>query len=101
MVTIKKATQAQTIAAIKSGDFSTVDTINERARKEAIEIFAAIAGGAIKLAYWDMSPIKRRDGKKSVMRYALHRSTKKRRLFTALLYGAYRGRNHPHKRQTI
>lgn len=77
MVTIKKATQAQTIAAIKSGDFSTVDTINERARKEAIEIFAAIAGGAIKLAYWDMSPIKRRDGKKSVMRYALHRSTKK------------------------
>lgn len=77
MVTIKKATQAQTIAAIKSGDFSTVDTINEKARKEAMEIFMAIAGGVIKLAYWDMSPIKRRDGKKSVMRYALHRSTKK------------------------
>ena len=77
MVTIKKATQAQTIAAIKSGDFLTVDTINRKAEKEAMEIFAAVAGGVIKLAYWDMSPVKRRDCKKSVMRYALHRSTKK------------------------
>lgn len=77
MITIKKATQVQTIAAIKSGDFSTVDTINRKAEKEAMEIFKAVAGGVIKLAYWDMSPVKRRDGKKSVMRYALHRSTKK------------------------
>jgi len=77
MVTIKKATQAQTIAAIKSGDFSAVDAINKKAEKEATEIFAAVAGGVIKLAYWDMSPVKRQDGKKSVMRYALHRSTKK------------------------
>ena len=77
MVVIKKATQAQTIAAIKSGDFSTVDKINEKARKEAIEIFTSVAVGAIKLAYFDMSPVKRRDGKKSIMRYALHRSTKK------------------------
>lgn len=73
---IIKPTPKQTIAAIKSGDFSTVDTIEEKARKEAIEIFMAVAGGVIKLAYWDMSPVKRRDGKKSVMRYALHRSTK-------------------------
>lgn len=77
MVTIKKATQAQTIAAIKSGDFSTVDTINRKAEKEAMEIFTAVAVGVIKLVYWDMSPVKRLDGKKSVMRYALHRSTKK------------------------
>ena len=77
MVTIKKATQAQTIAAIKSGDFYTVDIINKKAEKEAMEVFAHVAAGVIKLAYWDMSPIKRRDGKKSVMRYALHRSTKK------------------------
>ncbi len=77
MITIKKATQAQTIAAIKSGYFSEVDTINEKARKEAIEIFTAVADGVIKLAYWDMPPVKRRDGKKSIMRYALHRSTKK------------------------
>lgn len=76
MVTIKKATQAQTIAAIKSGDFSTVDTIEEKARKEAIEIFVSVAAGVIKLAYWDMPPVKRRDGKRSIMRYALHRSTK-------------------------
>lgn len=77
MITIKKATQSQTITAIKSGDFSAVDTINEKARKEATEIFMAVAGGVIKLAYWDMSPVKRRDGKKSIMRYTLHRSTKK------------------------
>ena len=77
MVTIKKATQAQTIAAIKSGDFYTVDIINKKAEKEAMEVFAHVAAGVNKLAYWDMSPIKRRDGKKSVMRYALHRSTKK------------------------
>lgn len=77
MITIKKATQSQTITAIKSGDFSAVDTINEKARKEATEIFMAVAGGVIKLAYWDMPSVKRRDGKKSVMRYALHRSTKK------------------------
>ena len=77
MIIIKKATQAQTITAIKSGDFSAVDTINRKAEKEAMEIFTAVAGGAIKLAYWNMSPVKRRDGKKSVMRYALHRSTKK------------------------
>ena len=77
MITIKKATQAQTIAAIKSGDFFTVDTINKKARKEAIEIFVSIAYGVIKLAYWDMSSVKRLDGKKSVMRYALHRSPKK------------------------
>lgn len=77
MITIKKATQSQTITAIKSGDFFAVDTINEKARKEATEIFMAVAGGVIKLAYWDMPSVKRRDGKKSIMRYALHRSTKK------------------------
>ena len=77
MITIKKATQSQTITAIISGVFSAVDTINEKARKEATEIFMAVAGGVIKLAYWDMPSVKRRDGKKSIMRYALHRSTKK------------------------
>lgn len=56
MVTIKKATQAQTIAAIKSGDFSIVDTINRKAEKEATEIFTAVSDGVIKLAYWDMPP---------------------------------------------
>jgi len=79
MITIKKATQAQTIAARKKRGrvFNGDDTINRKAEKEAMEIFKAVAGGVIKLAYWDMSPVKRRDGKKSVMRYALHRSTKK------------------------
>lgn len=73
---IIKPTPKQTITAIKSGDFSTVDTIEEKARKEAIEIFVSVAAGVIKLAYWDMPPVKRRDGKRSIMRYALHRSTK-------------------------
>lgn len=73
---IIKPTPKQTIAAIKSGDFSTVDTIEEKARKEAIEIFVSVAAGVIKLAYWDMPSVKRRDGKRSIMRYALHRSTK-------------------------
>ena len=73
---IIKPTPKQTIAAIKSGDFSPVDTIEEKARKEAIEIFVFVAAGVIKLAYWDMPPVKRRDGKRSIMRYALHRSTK-------------------------
>lgn len=73
---IIKPTPKQTIAAIKSGDFSTVDTIEEKARKEAIEIFLSVAAGVIKLTYWDMPPVKRRDGKRSIMRYALHRSTK-------------------------
>ena len=74
---IIKPTPKQTIDAIKSCDFSTVDTIEEKARKEAIEIFVSVAAGVIKLAYWDMPPVKRRDGKRSIMRYALHRSTKK------------------------
>lgn len=73
---IIKPTPKQTIAAIKSGDFSTVDTIEEKARKEAIEIFLSVAAGVIKLTYWDMPPVKRRDGKRSIMRYALHRLTK-------------------------
>lgn len=34
MVTIKKATQAQTIAAIKSGDFSVIDAINKKPEKK-------------------------------------------------------------------
>lgn len=76
-IIIQKATSKQIIAAIKSGDFSTVDAINKKASKEALEIFDVVAGGVVKLAFWDMSPVKRRDGKKSVFRYALHRSTKK------------------------
>ena len=95
MITIKKATQAQTIAAIKSGDFSTVDTINKKAEKEATEIFTAVSDGAIKLAYWDMSPVKRLDGKKSVMRYALHRSRKKKDFLHPSLMGLFGARTTP------
>ena len=92
---IIKPTPKQTIAAIKSGDFSTVDTIEEKARKEAIEIFVSVAAGVIKLAYWDMSPVKRRDDKKSVMRYALHRSTKKRTVCNSPVWSLSAARSSP------
>ena len=101
MVTIMKATQAQTITAINSGDFSVIDTINRKSEKEAMEIFKAVSDGAIKLAYWDMSPVKRRDGKKSVMRYALHRSTKKENCLQLSCMELIGGRDHPDKRSTI
>ena len=46
MIVIKKATQAQTITAIKSGDFSTVDTINRKAE------FATAAFPLLLLAHY-------------------------------------------------
>lgn len=95
MVTIKKATQSQTITAIKSGDFSKVDTINKKTEKEVMEIFTAISGDVIKLAYWDMSPVKHRDGKKSVMRYALHRSTKKKTVYNSPVWSLSAARSSP------
>lgn len=41
------------------------------------KIFDDIAGGLVPLAFWDGSPVVRRDGVVSVMRYALHKSPKK------------------------
>lgn len=43
MITISKATQKQTIAAIKSRDFSG---IKETATKAGAEVFFAVASGA-------------------------------------------------------
>lgn len=74
---IRKPTQKQTITAIKSGDFSEVEKIEDAARQEAAKVFLAVASGAVPLIWYDLSPIRCQSGAVSVMRYALHRSTKK------------------------
>lgn len=77
MVTIKKATQAQTIAAIKSGDFSVVDKIEVTAKNGAKQVFSSVSSGTVSLIWYDLPPVRCRSGAVSFMRYALHRSTKK------------------------
>lgn len=76
MITISRATQKQTIAAIKSGDFSEVEKIEDAARQEAENVFLAVASGAVPLIWYDLPPVRCQSGVVSVMRYALHRSTK-------------------------
>ena len=76
MITISKATQKQTITAIKSGDFSAVDEIKATAEKDARKVFDAVASGAVPLIWYDLPPVICQSGAVSVMRYALHRSTK-------------------------
>lgn len=73
---IRKATQKQTVVAIKSGDFSEVEKIEDTARQEAAKVFHAVASGAVPLIWYDLPPIRCQSGAVSVMRYALHRSTK-------------------------
>lgn len=77
MIIIKKATQSQTIAAIKRGDFSEVDKIEETAKKGARQVFDAVSFGAVPLIWYDLPPVRCQSGAVSFMRYALHRSTKK------------------------
>lgn len=77
MIIIIKATQKQTISAIKSGDFSEVDKIKESAKKDARKVFDAVSSGAVSLIWYDLPPVRCQSGAVSVMRYALHRSTKK------------------------
>lgn len=76
MFTISKATQKQTITAIKSGDFSEVDKIKESEEKDARKVFDAVSSGAVSLIWYDLPPVRCQSGAVSVMRYALHRSTK-------------------------
>lgn len=76
MIKIVKPTSKQTVAAIKSGDFSVVDKIEEMAEKDARKVFNAVASGAVSLIWYDLPPVRCQSGAVSVMRYALHRSTK-------------------------
>lgn len=76
IIKIRKPTQKQTITAIKSGDFSEVEKIENAARREAENVFLAVASGSVSLAWYDLPPVRCQSGAVSVMRYALHRSTK-------------------------
>ena len=73
---IIKPTPKQTIAAIKSGDFSEVDKIEESAEKDARQVFSAVASGSVPLIWYDFPPVRCQSGAVSFMRYALHKSTK-------------------------
>lgn len=73
---IKRAPLALRLAAFHSGDFDEVARLDNIAEKELQEIFDAVASGAVKVAYFNMPAVKNPRGGVSVMRYALHRSTK-------------------------
>lgn len=73
---IIKPTSKQTVAAIKSGDFSEVDKIEESAEKDARQVFSAVASGSVTLIWYDLPPVRCQSGAVSFMRYALHKSTK-------------------------
>lgn len=74
---ITKPTSRQTISAIKSGDFSTVDEIKKSTEKDARKVFDAVSSGAVSLIWYDLPPVRCQSGAVSFMRYALHRSTKR------------------------
>lgn len=74
---IIKPTSKQTIDAIKSGDFSTVDEIKTTAEKDARKVFDAVASGSVPLIWYDLPPVRCQSGVVSFLRYALHKSTKK------------------------
>ena len=73
---IIKPTSKQTIAAIKSRDFSEFDKIKGTATKSAADVFLAVASGSVPLIWYDLPPVRCQSGVVSVMRYALHKSTK-------------------------
>lgn len=74
---IIKPTSEQTVDAILSGDFSTVDKIGAAVKKDVRQVFNAVASGAVPLIWYDLPPVRCQSGAVSVMRYALHQSTKK------------------------
>ena len=76
MITISKATQKQTIAAIKSRDFSEINEIRKNAEKDAAQVFDAVASGAVPLIWYDLPPVWCQSGTVSFLRYALHKSAK-------------------------
>ena len=77
MIKIIKPTPKQTIAAIKSRDFSEINEIRKNAEKDAAQVFDAVASGSFPLIWYDLPPVRCQSGAVSFMRYALHKSTKK------------------------
>lgn len=74
---IIKPTPEQTIDANLSGDFSAVDEIKATAEKDARKVFDAVASGSVPLIWYDLPPVRCQSGVVSIMRYALHKSTKR------------------------
>lgn len=58
IIEIRKPTQKQTVAAIKSGDFSEVKKIENAARQEAAKVFHAVASGSVPLIWYDLPPVR-------------------------------------------
>lgn len=73
---IIKPTPEQTIDAILSGDFSTVDKIEAAAKRDAKQVFDMVSSGTVPLIWYDLPPVRCQSGVVSFMRYALHKSTK-------------------------
>lgn len=74
---IKKAGRDITVAALKSRNYTGLKKINDVARRDAAEVFTAVADGLVRVAWYDNPPVKAPDGNMSIMQYALHRSPKK------------------------
>lgn len=77
MIKIIKPTTKQTIAAIKSRDFSEVDKIKESTEKDARKVFDAVTFGSALLIWYDLPPVRCQSGAVSFLRYALHKSAKR------------------------
>lgn len=75
-ITIEKAPREMRIQAIKSGDFTKVDLLDDAAEKVWSGLFNDILTGKSNILYYDGQTVTR-PGYNSFMRYALHRSTKK------------------------
>lgn len=94
MIRIRKATQKQTVAAIKSGDFSEVEKIEDTARQEAAKVFLAVAS-------WRAADLVRlAAGSLSVwggVRHAVRPApvNEARRIFAAVLHGTEERSDHP------
>ena len=76
IVKVCKASPELVAAAFKSGDFSEVDKIDEAAFCDVAKIFGSVSSGAVPVVWYDMPPVVL-PGVVSVMRYALHRSTRR------------------------
>lgn len=75
-ITIKKAPHDMRIKAIKSGDFTEVDRLDDAAEQVWSGLFSDIMTGKRSILYYDGQEVSRPEYR-SFMRYALHRSTKK------------------------
>lgn len=59
---IIKPSSKQTIDVIKSGDFSVVDKIGTAAKKDARQVFNAVASGSVPLIWYDLPPVRCQSG---------------------------------------